>query len=144
MHWETAAWPLIQFEKRWETWGFASQLEKQLRESQSQKERKMTAVSSCSGSTNCGVGGIDKLAMKDSLYIYIYRIYMYIYIHVLCSYHYIYRKRDLIHNHVSLLVENIHKIIQDAWPGVMSHHPKGGVFKLGDQCYLLASGRHVW
>ena len=78
MHWETAAWPLIQFEKKGETWGFASQLEKQLRESQSQKERKMTAVSSCSGRTNCGVRGIDKLAMKDFLYIYVYIYIIYI------------------------------------------------------------------
>ena len=103
----------------------------------------MTAVSSCSGSTNCGVGG-NRQVGDERFPLYIYIEYICIYIHVLCSYHYIYRKRDLIHNHVSLLVENIHKIIQDAWPGVMSHHPKGGVFKLGDQCYLLASGRHVW
>ena len=90
------------------------------------------------GEPNCGVGGIDKLAMKDFLYIYVY-----IYIYVLFTYHYIYRKRDLIHNHVSLLVEkypshHLHKIIQDARPGIMSHHPKGGVFKLRDQCYLWA------
>ena len=43
----------------------------------------MTAVSSCSGRTNCGVRGIDKLAMKDFLYIYVY-IYIY-YLHIIIS-----------------------------------------------------------
>ena len=84
MHWETAAWPLVQFEKKGETWGFASQLEKQLRESQSQKERKMTAVSSCSGRTKLWCWGNRQVGdERFPLYIFVY-IYMY-YLHIIIS-----------------------------------------------------------